>query len=213
MGARFDPNTHEAVTTIPVTDLAMDDVVEVFSAAFRIGRLIAPARVVGRLAESPGRHERFGGRAAPAHRPCIRRSAPTRATPGACAWASGHACTSSTPWASTSDKAVRRAGLDYWRHVDVVEHDDAAAFFGWAAGRRVWAFSARGTRSYTAPTYGHGDVLLFGRESRGLPPEVVVEHDGGLRIPVLDAVRSLNLSNAIAVAAYRAMGDIDPGWC
>ena len=114
---------------------------------------------------------------------------------------------------STSDKAVRRAGLDYWRHVDVVEHDDAAAFFGWAAGRRVWAFSARGARSYAAPTYGRGDVLLFGRESRGLPPEVVAEHDGGLRIPVLDAVRSLNLSNAIAVAAYRAMGDIDPGWC
>lgn len=110
----------------------------------------------------------------------------------------------------TDDKAVRRAGLDYWKHVDVVEHDSLEAFLAALSGRRLHLFSSHGRARYTAPTYAHGDVLVFGRESVGLDPELVDRHGGGLQIPMVGPTRSLNLSNAVAVAAYRAMADIQP---
>lgn len=111
----------------------------------------------------------------------------------------------------TDDKAVRRAGLDYWKHVDVVEHEDADAFFQWVGTRPLHLFSARGGEHYLSAQYQRGDVLLFGRESRGLPQEVKAAHPGRLRrIPVVGPVRSLNLSNAVAVAAYGAVARIAP---
>jgi tRNA (cytidine/uridine-2'-O-)-methyltransferase len=111
----------------------------------------------------------------------------------------------------TDDKAVRRAGLDYWKHVDVVEHEDAHAFFQWVGTRPLHLFSARGGEHYLSAHYQRGDVLLFGRESRGLPQEVKAAHPDRLRrIPVGGPVRSLNLSNAVAVAAYGAMARIAP---
>ncbi len=111
----------------------------------------------------------------------------------------------------TDDKAVRRAGLDYWKHVDVVEHADADAFFTWAQGRRLHLFSARGGAPFLGVDYAPGDVLLFGCESKGLPDAVKAAHPDRLRqIPVGGPVRSLNLSNAVAVAAYAAMARIDP---
>jgi tRNA (cytidine/uridine-2'-O-)-methyltransferase len=110
----------------------------------------------------------------------------------------------------TDDKAVRRAGLDYWRHVDVVEHDSLEAFLESMAGVRLHLFSSHGARRYTAPTYAPGDALVFGRESVGLPADLVSAHGGGLLIPMVGPTRSLNLSNAVAVAAYRAMQDIAP---
>lgn len=111
----------------------------------------------------------------------------------------------------TDDKAVRRAGLDYWKHVDVVEHADAEAFFGWVGARPLHLFSARGGAHYLSVDYQPGDVLLFGCESRGLPAAVKTAHADRLRcIPLGGPVRSLNLSNAVAVAAYGAMSRIDP---
>lgn len=109
----------------------------------------------------------------------------------------------------TDDKAVRRAGLDYWKHVDVVEHDSADAFFAWAGGRRLHAFSARSPRPFTAAAYQAGDVLLFGRESVGLPSDVVARFPAW-RIPFDGPIRSLNLSNAVAVVACHAAGQVDP---
>lgn len=110
----------------------------------------------------------------------------------------------------TDDKAVRRAGLDYWKHVDVVEHASLDDFLGAMSGRRLHLFSSHGAARYTAPTYAWGDVLVFGRESVGLPKELVAARGGGLLIPMVGPTRSLNLSNAVAVAAYRAMADIRP---
>jgi len=109
----------------------------------------------------------------------------------------------------TDDKAVRRAGLDYWKHVDVTEHASAAAFWTWAADRRVHLFSARGEQAHTRCPISRGDVLLFGRESVGLPEALVREH-GAWRIPMTGSVRSLNLSNAIAVVAYSALQRVQP---
>ena len=111
----------------------------------------------------------------------------------------------------TDDKAVRRAGLDYWKHVDVVEHASRTAFFEWVGDRRLPAFTARAGGPYIHADYQHGDILLFGCESKGLPKEVM-ERAGvvPLHIPVGGEVRSLNLSNAVAVAAYAAMARITP---
>lgn len=111
----------------------------------------------------------------------------------------------------TDDKAVRRAGLDYWKHVDVHEHPSLDAFLDEVRGHRLWLFSSHGAQSFAQPTYRSGDVLVFGSESVGLDKAFVEARGGALRIPVGEPVRSLNLSNAVAVAAYRALQDIDPG--
>ncbi|MCB9663530.1 MAG: tRNA (uridine(34)/cytosine(34)/5-carboxymethylaminomethyluridine(34)-2'-O)-methyltransferase TrmL [Alphaproteobacteria bacterium] len=110
---------------------------------------------------------------------------------------------------STDAKAVRRAGLDYWQHVDLVEHADEDAFWRWAEGRRVHLFSSKGARSHVACPYAPDDVLVFGRETVGLPDDLVARH-GAWRIPMTGPIRSLNLSNAVAVVAYRALERIDP---
>jgi tRNA (cytidine(34)-2'-O)-methyltransferase len=110
---------------------------------------------------------------------------------------------------SMSEKAVRRAGLDYWQHVDLREHDDADAFWRWAADRRVHLFSSHGQRPHTDCPARDGDVLLFGPESVGLPREWV-EQRGAYRIPLWGPVRSLNLSNAVAVATYAALQKVSP---
>jgi len=110
---------------------------------------------------------------------------------------------------SMDDKAVRRAGLDYWHHVRLVEHVDESAFWRWAEGRRVHLFSSHGDRPYTACSWTHGDVLLFGRETVGLPRELVEVH-GAWRIPMTGPTRSLNLSNAVAVVVYQAIQALRP---
>ncbi|MBN2799267.1 MAG: tRNA (cytidine(34)-2'-O)-methyltransferase [Deltaproteobacteria bacterium] len=108
-----------------------------------------------------------------------------------------------------SDKAVRRAGLDYWRHVQLQVHEDEASFWRWAEGRRVHLFSSHGAAPHTAAPYQTGDVLVFGRESVGLPEELV-QARGAWRIPMSGPIRSLNLSNAVAVVSYRALETVRP---
>jgi len=119
----------------------------------------------------------------------------------------------------TDERAVRRAGLDYWKYVDVVEHPDLAAFDAWLAGGpgpagagvagRAYPLSSHGARPYTAIPFAPGDVYVFGRESVGLPPEWVAER-GGWRIPMVGPTRSLNVANAAAVVAYSALNHLRP---
>lgn len=111
----------------------------------------------------------------------------------------------------TSEKAVRRAGLDYWHHVALFEHEDEQAFLDWAEGRTVLAFSARAERSYAQVDYPEGVVLLFGRETTGLPDHLKARFPT-VGIPAPGPVRSLNLSNAVAVATYHALERIRPAW-
>lgn len=103
---------------------------------------------------------------------------------------------------------MRRAGLDYADLAEVVVHDDTAAFAGWvrAAGARVFAFVPGAPVRYTDVAYSGGDVLLFGRESTGLPPEVAAADwvTGTVALPMRPSNRSLNLANAAAVAVYEA---------
>ncbi len=109
----------------------------------------------------------------------------------------------------TDEKAVRRAGLDYWKHVDVVEHPDLAAFLAWVGDRATYCLSSHGVAPYTAIPFARGDVYVFGRESVGLPKPFVAAR-GGWRIPMVGPTRSLNLANAAAVVAYASLAQVRP---
>ncbi len=109
----------------------------------------------------------------------------------------------------TDEKAVRRAGLDYWKHVDNVEHDSLEAFDQWCEGRRVRALSSHAERPYTAIRFAEGDVIVLGRESVGLPPDWLAGRDS-YRIPMVGPTRSLNVANAASVVAYEALRQLRP---
>ncbi len=110
---------------------------------------------------------------------------------------------------SMDEKAVRRAGLDYWKHVDLHEHATEAEFWQWAEGRRVHLFSTRGSKPFTRVEYRDGDVLLFGCETKGLPAELVEQH-GAYVVPMTGRIRSLNLANAVSVVCYEALKQTTP---
>lgn len=104
------------------------------------------------------------------------------------------------------DARVRRAGLDYREYADVVLHESFPAFVRAAASERILAFTQHARTLYTDVEYRSGDVLLFGRESDGLP-QSVLQHEAvaeRLRIPIAPGGRSLNLANAAAVGVYEA---------
>jgi tRNA (cytidine/uridine-2'-O-)-methyltransferase len=108
------------------------------------------------------------------------------------------------------EHSVRRAGVDYWHLVDVRRHLDFPHFLH-AFGKespagKLHLFTAVSERSYTAAGYAPGDALVFGRESVGLPEELLLAHaDRNVGIPTLGAVRSLNLANAVGIALYEAL--------
>ena len=105
-----------------------------------------------------------------------------------------------------SDKQVARAGLDYHDMAVVRVHAGWEAVQAALPGRRWFALTTRGSRSYATVDFRPGDVLLFGPESRGLPPEVLDRFDAQhrLRLPMLPDSRSMNLSNAVSVVVFEA---------
>ena len=114
-----------------------------------------------------------------------------------------------------NEKELRRAGLDYWPHLEweaVEDWDELATKLAapLAAGR-VWFFTKHATRAYTAVAYKPGDVLVFGSESSGLPPELLAQRPEQIvRVPMRSPVRSLNLSATAAAAMYEAIRQIGP---
>ena len=105
-----------------------------------------------------------------------------------------------------SDKALKRAGLDYWDKARIVVHKSTTAFFSSIEGGRVFFFSSKGHRRYDEVSYQDGDYLLFGKESVGIDETLLKEHeDDVLRIPMLEGIRCLNLSNAVALVVYEAL--------
>ena len=105
------------------------------------------------------------------------------------------------------DKHLKRAGLDYWPHVDVRLHDSWEDFLGRHADGALLFFSKRAARSYTQARYREGDFLVFGPETHGLPQELLDVHaERAYRIPMMgQGVRSLNLSNAVSIVLYEAL--------
>lgn len=109
------------------------------------------------------------------------------------------------------EHAVRRAGVDYWHLVDVRQHETLAAALvaigaEQGAPPRAWLLTAHAERSYLDVTFEPGDVLVFGKESAGLAPELVAAYPGrAIGIPTLGAVRSHNLANAVAIVVYEGL--------
>ncbi len=106
----------------------------------------------------------------------------------------------------SDEHAVRRAGLDYWDKVKLHVHPDLPTFQALHAGSRLRLFSAKGAASYLDADLGPGDALVFGRETDGLPDRILDAHPGGVfAIPTASEIRSLNLSNAVAIVLYEAL--------
>jgi tRNA (cytidine/uridine-2'-O-)-methyltransferase len=107
---------------------------------------------------------------------------------------------------SLDDRHMRRAGLDYHEYADVRVHEDWNACLAGFVGRRLFAFTTKGSRSFAEVAYQPDDVFVFGPETRGLPAEVLDDFtpEARLRLPMRPNVRSLNLSNTVAVVVYEA---------
>ena len=105
-----------------------------------------------------------------------------------------------------SEKAVRRAGLDYWNLVEVLDYENLQDFFSKNQVREMWCLSTKAPRCYTEAEFHDGAYLFFGKETKGLPEDFLEEHrESCVRIPMRREARSLNLSNAVAITVYEAL--------
>ncbi|MBN9519928.1 tRNA (cytidine(34)-2'-O)-methyltransferase [bacterium] len=108
------------------------------------------------------------------------------------------------------DRSLKRAGLDYWPAVDWVRHDTLEEFERSLEGRPIWVVETPADVPYTRAAFRDGDCLLFGSESKGLPPEVRARHAGrvvGVPMPT-GKVRSLNLATTVGVVLYEALRQV-----
>ena len=112
-----------------------------------------------------------------------------------------------------SEKAVRRAGLDYWNLVEVRDYENLEEFFEKNDVRQMWCLSTKAPRCYTEAEYREDCYLFFGKETKGLPEDFLNEHyDRCVRIPMRSDARSLNLSNSVAITVYEALRQLNfPG--
>lgn len=109
-----------------------------------------------------------------------------------------------------SDKAVKRAGLDYWHMVEVIDYENLADFFARNQVEEMWCLSTKAPRSYVEANFHDGCYLFFGKETKGLPEDFLAEHyNSCVRIPMRPDARSLNLSNAVAVTVFEALRQLN----
>lgn len=111
------------------------------------------------------------------------------------------------------DKKLRRAGLDYHEFAQIGRYPDLESCLNEIQAERVWALTTKGSKNYADVEFKAGDVLLFGPETRGLPPEVLesLPAEQRLRLPMKPDSRSLNLSNTVAIMVYEAWRQLDFG--
>lgn len=105
-----------------------------------------------------------------------------------------------------NEKEIKRAGMDYWEHLDVTRYVNFAEFKEKHPDAKIWMATTKARRSYTEVSFGPDDYIMFGKESAGIPEEILVENEENcIRIPMLPAIRSLNLSNSVAIVLYEAL--------
>ena len=105
-----------------------------------------------------------------------------------------------------SEKAVRRAGLDYWSLVDVRDYENLEDFFAKNDVRQMWCLSTKAPRRYTEARFEDECYLFFGKETKGLPEDFLhANPDRCVRLPMREGLRSLNLSNSVAIAVYEVL--------
>ena len=109
-----------------------------------------------------------------------------------------------------SDRYLKRAGLDYWDEVEIFYYDSFEELKDKFPSSRFWYFTTKGLIRYSDVKYEKGDFLVFGKETKGLPEELLFENrDFCLRIPMIGETRSLNLSNSVAIAVYEGLSQQD----
>lgn len=107
---------------------------------------------------------------------------------------------------SLSEKALKRAGMDYWPELDVTTYVDYEDFLVRNPGAQIFYATTKGRHIYSDASYPDGCYIMFGKESAGIPEEILREHpDTCVRIPMIGETRSLNLSNSVAVVLYEAL--------
>ena len=107
---------------------------------------------------------------------------------------------------SLSEKALKRAGMDYWPDLDVTTYVDYEDFLVRNPGAQIFYATTKGRHIYSDASYPDGCYIMFGKESAGIPEEILREHpDTCVRIPMIGETRSLNLSNSVAVVLYEAL--------
>ncbi len=105
-----------------------------------------------------------------------------------------------------NDKMLKRAGLDYWHKLDVTVYDSYEDFLAKNPGAVVYMATTKSKQKYTDVTYPKDAYIMFGKESAGIPEEILLDNkDTCVRIPMMPEERSLNLSNAVAIVAYEAL--------
>lgn len=104
-----------------------------------------------------------------------------------------------------SDKYLKRAGLDYWHFVDITYYDSIDELFEKNPNGKFYFFSTKAAKTHSDVQYREGDFLVFGKETKGLPEPLLAAHyNDAVRIPMIGEIRSLNLSNSVAIAVYEA---------
>lgn len=104
------------------------------------------------------------------------------------------------------EKSIRRAGMDYWNELDVTRYINFEDFRIKHPSARIWMATTKAKHAYTDVSYHADDFVMFGKESGGIPEELLVDNeDFCIRIPMLPRIRSLNLSNSVAVVLYEAL--------
>ncbi len=104
------------------------------------------------------------------------------------------------------EKSIRRAGMDYWEKLDVSRYMNFEEFRKKHPGAKIWMATTKARRCYTEATFEPDDYIMFGKESAGIPEELLVKHEENcIRIPMLQDIRSLNLSNSVAIVLYEAL--------
>lgn len=107
---------------------------------------------------------------------------------------------------SLSEKAIKRAGMDYWKELDVTRYLDFEEFLEKNPGAKIYMATTKAPQTYTEVHYEPDCYLMFGKESAGIPEEILLAHqETVVRIPMLGETRSLNLSNAVAIVLYEAL--------
>ncbi len=104
------------------------------------------------------------------------------------------------------DKKLKRAGLDYWDKLDITYYENLDSFFEMNPDAKPYFFTTKAQKAYTEIEYPTNAYIMFGKESRGLPEELLFDHpEQCVRIPMRDTLRSLNLSNSVAIAVYEIL--------
>ncbi|MCR5255962.1 MAG: tRNA (uridine(34)/cytosine(34)/5-carboxymethylaminomethyluridine(34)-2'-O)-methyltransferase TrmL [Acetatifactor sp.] len=104
------------------------------------------------------------------------------------------------------EKRIKRAGMDYWEKLDLHRYMNYEEFLASHPGAKVWMATTKAHKSYTEADFGPDDFIMFGKESAGIPEEILVENEENcIRIPMKEEIRSLNLANSVAIVLYEAL--------